>query len=61
MMNIKENCNDVLWTAEESYLLQLNEMIEKNDDCRYCGVIPANESVEALKDYYVAFSNTLEA
>ena len=43
---------DIYGPAEESYLLQLNEMIEKNDDCRYCGVIPANESVEALKDYY---------
>lgn len=43
---------DIYGPAEESYLLQLNEMIEKNDDCRYCGGIPANESVEALKDYY---------
>lgn len=43
---------DIYGPAEETYLQPLNEILVQNEACRYCGVIPANESVEALKDYY---------
>ena len=44
---------DIYGPAEERYLQRLNGILEKSDSCRYCGVVPANESVETLKDYYV--------
>lgn len=43
---------DIYGPAEESYMVHLNELLGQNADCRYRGVIPANESVEALRDYY---------
>lgn len=43
---------DIYGPVEEDYMLHLNEILGQSDGCRYCGVIPANESVEALKDYY---------
>ena len=43
---------DIYGPAEEAYMVHLNELLSQNATCRYCGVIPANESVEALKDYY---------
>ena len=44
---------DIYGPAEESYLQHLNKVLKQCGECRYCGVIPANKSVEALKDYYV--------
>lgn len=43
---------DIYGPVEETYLKHLNEILAQNEACRYYGVIPANESVEALKDYY---------
>lgn len=43
---------DIYGPAEESYLSHLKEILKNNDMCAYRGVVPANESVEALKDYY---------
>lgn len=43
---------DIYGPAEESYLQHLNKVLEQDEVCRYCGVVPANKSVEALKDYY---------
>lgn len=43
---------DIYGPAEESYMVHLNELLGQNAACRYRGVIPANESVEALRDYY---------
>ena len=43
---------DIYGPAEEAYMMHLNELLGQNVACRYRGVIPANESVEVLKDYY---------
>lgn len=44
---------DIYGPAEESYLSHLREILKDDDACTYKGVVPANESVETLKDYYV--------
>lgn len=44
---------DIYGAAEEKYITHLKKILKKDNACRYCGVIPANESVETLKDYYV--------
>lgn len=43
---------DIYGQAEKSYLRHLNEVIKQDEACQYCGVVPANKSVEALKNYY---------
>lgn len=43
---------DIYGPAEDEYLLYLKKILSYDDDCHYCGVVPANESVETLKDYY---------
>lgn len=43
---------DIYGPAEESYLNHLKEILKDDDACAYKGVVLANESVEALKDYY---------
>lgn len=43
---------DIYGAAEESYLLHLKKMLQNTSSCRYCGVVDASKSVEALKDYY---------
>lgn len=43
---------DIYGPAEESYLSHLKEILKDDDACVYKDVVPANESVEALKDYY---------
>lgn len=43
---------DIYGPAEESYLNHLKEILKDDDVCAYKGVVLANESVEALKDYY---------
>lgn len=43
---------DIYGPAEEAYLKHLQEILAQDSACSYRGVVPANESVEALKDYY---------
>lgn len=43
---------DIYGPAEEAYLSHLKKTLAGDDACRYCGVVPADESVETLKDYY---------
>lgn len=43
---------DIYGPAEEAYLKHLQEVLTQDSACSYRGVVPANESVEALKDYY---------
>lgn len=43
---------DIYGPAEEDYLKYLQKVIAQDSACSYRGVVPANESVEALKDYY---------
>lgn len=43
---------DIYGPAEEAYLKHLQKVIAQDCACSYRGVVPANESVEALKDYY---------
>lgn len=43
---------DIYGPAEEAYLNRLKAVLEKNPSGSYCGIIPADKSVEALKDYY---------
>lgn len=43
---------DIYGQVEESYLTHLKEILGIDNVCQYCGVVPANESVEALKKYY---------
>ena len=43
---------DIYGPVDDGYMIHLNELLDQNRVCQYCGVIPANESVEALKDYY---------
>lgn len=44
---------DIYGPVEEGYQNHLNNLLRNNEACKYCGVIPANESVETLKDYYI--------
>lgn len=43
---------DIYGPVEEAYLSHLKEILKDDDACTYKGVVPANESVEALKNYY---------
>lgn len=43
---------DIYGPAEEAYLSHVKEILARGEDCRYCGVVPASESVETLKGYY---------
>lgn len=43
---------DIYGPAEEAYLKHLQEVLAQDSVCNYRGVVPANESVEVLKDYY---------
>lgn len=43
---------DIYGPGEETYLNHLMKILENGSDCTYRGVVPANESVEVLKDYY---------
>ena len=43
---------DIYGPAEEAYLKHLQKVIAQDCACSYRGVVSANESVEALKDYY---------
>ena len=43
---------DIYGPAEEAYFKHLEEVLAEDSACSYCGVVAANESVEALKDYY---------
>ena len=43
---------DIYGPTEEAYFKHLEEVLAEDSACSYCGVVAANESVEALKDYY---------
>lgn len=43
---------DIYGPAEEAYLKHLQKVFAQDCACSYRGVVPANESVEVLKDYY---------
>lgn len=43
---------DIYGPAEEAYLKHLQDVLAQDATCSYRGVVPANESVEALKYYY---------
>lgn len=43
---------DIYGPIEEGYNNTLTELLERSESCRYIGVIPPNQSVETLKDYY---------
>lgn len=44
---------DIYGTGENEYLQKLDGILQKVPSCHYRGVVPANESVEVLKDYYL--------
>lgn len=44
---------DIYGSGENEYLQKLDRILQKVPSCHYCGVVPANESVEVLKDYYL--------
>lgn len=43
---------DIYGPGDDKYLTELEEELKQKKDCRYCGVIPAQKSVEVLKNYY---------
>lgn len=43
---------DIYGPAEELYLSHLKGLLKDDDVCAYKGIVPANGSVETLKDYY---------
>ena len=44
---------DIYGPVSSEYLERFNSILSTTSDCRYCGVIPADESVRVLKDYYL--------
>lgn len=44
---------DIYGAGEKEYLTKLDQILQKIPSCHYCGVVPANESVEVLKNYYL--------
>jgi len=43
---------DIYGPVEEGFANRFDMLVKENPDCRYCGVVSPNESVEVLKDYY---------
>lgn len=44
---------DIYGQIDKGYVERFNEVIKKSDSCNYCGVVDADKSVEAIKDYYL--------
>lgn len=43
---------DIYGPAEKSYLIHLTDLLKNDEACSYRGVVPTNQSVEILKDYF---------
>ena len=43
---------DIYGMIEPAYSERLREILQNTNDCNYCGVVPAEESVETLKGYF---------
>lgn len=44
---------DIYGPIKKEYETQFNILINSVPECRYCGIVPADESVEILKNYYI--------